>query len=389
MRNLKTIVKAATVLILLLGTSIRSFAQETDITNLSSMLEVQQYDRAIHIMAMLLLGFGFLMVFVRKYGRSTLTATFLLVSTAVPLYYLMSDTGIMGNAKGEIEKLILAEFAGASLLIAAGALLGRLKMHQYVILGLLFIPLYKLNEFIVLENGFNIIKHSVADTGGSIVIHAFGALFGLGAAMAMTTKAELDKTIEADATSDRYSMLGSMVLWIFWPSFCAALVPVEAIPHTVVNVFFALCGSTLITYILSVSIRGKISIADIANAALAGGVAIGSTCDHASHGSAILIGVAAGVISTLGFTLIQERQKKLLKAVDTCGVTNLHGLPGVFGGLIAIAIVNGLDAASQLSAIFFTVIFALILGFVTGKILSIFGRKKHAYVDAEEFVDAD
>lgn len=389
MRNLKTIVKAATVLILLLGTSIRSFAQETDITNLSSMLEVQQYDRAIHIMAMLLLGFGFLMVFVRKYGRSTLTATFLLVSTAVPLYYLMSDTGMMGNAKGEIEKLILAEFAGASLLIAAGALLGRLKMHQYVILGLLFIPLYKLNEFIVLENGFNIIKHSVADTGGSIVIHAFGALFGLGAAMAMTTKAELDKTIEADATSDRYSMLGSMVLWIFWPSFCAALVPVEAIPHTVVNVFFALCGSTLITYILSVSIRGKISIADIANAALAGGVAIGSTCDHASHGSAILIGVAAGVISTLGFTLIQERQKKLLKAVDTCGVTNLHGLPGVFGGLIAIAIVNGLDAASQLSAIFFTVIFALILGFVTGKILSIFGRKKHAYVDAEEFVDAD
>ena len=389
MNKLRTIVRTATVLFLLLFISAGCFAQESGIAGISSILEVQQYERAIHIMAMLLLGFGFLMVFVRKYGRSTLTATFLLVSTALPLYFIMSDSSIFGGANGEIQKLILAEFGAASLLIAAGALLGRIKIHQYIILGLLFIPFYKLNEFIVMENGLNAMKHGVADTGGSIVIHAFGALFGLGAAMAMTTKAELDKSIEADATSDRYSMLGSMILWIFWPSFCAALVPVEAIPHTVVNVFLALCGSTIITYILSVTIRGKISISDIANAALAGGVAIGSTCDHASHGSAMIIGVIAGAISTLGFAVIQDRQKKLLKAVDTCGVTNLHGLPGIFGGLAAIAVVPELDTASQISGILITVVLALILGFGTGKILSLFGRKKHAYIDSEEFVDAD
>jgi ammonium transporter Rh len=389
MNKLGTIVRTATILFLLLFISAGCFAQESGIAGISSILEVQQYERAIHIMAMLLLGFGFLMVFVRKYGRSTLTATFLLVSTALPLYFIMSDSSIFGGANGEIQKLILAEFGAASLLIAAGALLGRIKIHQYIILGLLFIPFYKLNEFIVMENGLNVMKHGVADTGGSIVIHAFGALFGLGAAMAMTTKAELDKSIEADATSDRYSMLGSMILWIFWPSFCAALVPVEAIPHTVVNVFLALCGSTIITYILSVTIRGKISISDIANAALAGGVAIGSTCDHANHGSAMIIGVIAGAISTLGFAVIQDRQRKLLKAVDTCGVTNLHGLPGIFGGLAAIAVVPELDTASQISGILITVVLALILGFGTGKILSLFGRKKHAYIDSEEFVDAD
>jgi len=389
MNKLGTIVRTAMILFLLLFISAGCFAQKSGIAGISSILEVQQYERAIHIMAMLLLGFGFLMVFVRKYGRSTLTATFLLVSTALPLYFIMSDSSIFGGANGEIQKLILAEFGAASLLIAAGALLGRIKIHQYIILGLLFIPFYKLNEFIVMENGLNVMKNGVADTGGSIVIHAFGALFGLGAAMAMTTKAELDKSIEADATSDRYSMLGSMILWIFWPSFCAALVPVEAIPHTVVNVFLALCGSTIITYILSVTIRGKISISDIANAALAGGVAIGSTCDYASHGSAMIIGVIAGAISTLGFTIIQDRQKKILKAVDTCGVTNLHGLPGIFGGLAAIAVVPELDTASQISGILITVVLALILGFGTGKVLSIFGRKKHAYIDSEEFVDAD
>jgi len=234
-----------------------------------------------------------------------------------------------------------------------------------------------------------LLKTGVADTGGSIVIHAFGALFGLGAAISMTTKAELEKPIEVDATSDRYSMLGSMVLWLFWPSFCAALVPVEAIPHTVVNVFLALCGSTLVTYILSISIRGKINIADIANAALAGGVAIGSTCDHAGHGAAIGIGILAGAVSTIGFAIIQDRQKIFLKTVDTCGVTNLHGMPGILGGLAAILVIDGLDTSSQLSGILITVVSALVFGFSTGKVLSLFGRRKEAYDDTEEFMDAE
>jgi ammonium transporter Rh len=376
------------VLVMMLGFSANGFAQGTD-TAISSILEVQQYERSIHIMAMLLLGFGFLMVFVRKYGRSTLTATFLLVSTAIPLYFVMSDYGFIGHARGEVQKLILAEFGAASLLIAAGALLGRLKMHQYILLGLVFIPLYKLNEWIVVDNALGFMKHGVTDTGGSIVIHAFGALFGLGAAIAMSTKAELEKPIEADATSDRYSMLGSMVLWLFWPSFCAALVPVEAIPHTVVNVFLALCGSTLVTYVLSVSIRGKIAIADIANAALAGGVAIGSTCDFASHGASLGIGVLAGAVSTIGFAIVQDRQKIFLKAVDTCGVTNLHGMPGLLGGLAAIVVVKGIDTSSQISGIFITIVSALVFGSVTGKALSLFGRKKEVYEDAEEFLDAE
>lgn len=371
--------------IFLLVSALTVCGQEAKSPGISSILEVQQYNRAIHIMAMLLVGFGFLMVFVKKYGRSALTATFLLVSISLPLYFIIHSVGIFGEAKGEIEELILAEFAAASLLIATGAVLGRLKMFQYIILGLLFIPFYMLNEWIIIHNGLGVIKDGFADTGGSIVIHAFGALFGLAVALSMTTKKDLEKPIEADATSDRYSVLGSMVLWVFWPSFCAALVPVEAIPHTVVNVFLALCGSTIITYILSISIRGKINIADIANAALAGGVAIGSTCDHASHPAAFFIGVLAGTIATVGFAILQVRQQKLIKSVDTCGVTNLHGLPGLLGGFAAIPVVSGLNVSSQLSGILITIVSSLIFGFLTGKFISLFGHRQEAYVDAEEF----
>jgi ammonium transporter Rh len=375
--------------LLFLGLAAGGFAQGNVKTEVTSILEFQQYDRAIHIMAMLILGFGFLMVFVKNYGRSALTATFLLVSIALPVY-LAGSTLIHGDGSNvEIQRLILAEFGAASLLIAAGALLGRIKMHQYLILGLIFIPCYMLNEWIILDNGLGLLKSGFADTGGSIVIHAFGALFGVGAAISLTPSETIDKPITSDDSSDRFSMIGSMVLWVFWPSFCAALVPVEAIPMTVINVFLALCGSTLITYLLSVWIRGKISIADIANAALAGGVAIGATCDHANHLTALLIGLVAGAISTTGFAVLQEKQKKLLKAVDTCGVSNLHGLPGLFGGLIAIPVVSGLSAGAQLTGISVTIILSLGLGLVTGKVISLFGHRQIAYSDAEEFAEVE
>lgn len=377
-------------IVFLMINSLGVFSQETSSVNITSFLDEVHYNRAINIMAMLLIGFGFLMVFVRKYGRSALTATFLLVSISLPLYFLIKSTGIAGYESEEITKLIFAEFGAASLLIAAGAVLGRLKMPQYILLGLLFIPFYMLNEWIILDNGFGFIpKGAVLDTGGSIVIHAFGAIFGLGVALTMTTKQEFQKTIEADATSDRYSMLGSMMLWIFWPSFCAALVTPEEMPHTVVNVIFALCGSTLATYLFSVALRKKISIADIANAALAGGVAIGSTCVIASHTMAVIIGILAGGLSTFGFAVIQSRQQKWMKIIDTCGVTNLHGLPGLLGGLAALPLISDINISSQLLGIGITIAVAFVSGIITGKILPVFGRKKEAYEDAEEFLDAE
>lgn len=359
-----------------------AIAAEAPATNLAELGDVQKYERAIHIMAMLLVGFGFLMVFVKKYGRSAITATYLLVSLALPLYFLKESYHGAGSV---IDKLILAEFAAASLLICAGAVLGRLKMHQYLLLGLLFIPFYALNEWLVLNGGLGLITGKVVDTGGSIVIHAFGAIFGLAVAASMTTKEEYETPIECDDTSDRYSLLGSMVLWVFWPSFCAALVAPVDVPRTAVNVILALCGSTLATYFASVKLRGKISAADIANATLAGGVAIGSTCDLASPAAAFAVGILAGVVSTFGFAVIQSRLTDAAKTVDTCGVLYLHGLPGIFGGIAALFVVSGINVGAQLSGILVTVVIAACSGLLSGKVIAALGRRMVPYVDAEEF----
>ncbi len=354
-------------------------------SELADVINVQKYFRSIHIMAMLLVGFGFLMVFVKKYGRSAVTATYLLVSVAIPLYFLKNSYGILGHVEPEIDRLILAEFGTASLLICAGAVLGRLRMIQYIVLGLIFIPCYAFNEWIIVSEGFGLLKQgSFTDTGGSILIHAFGAFFGIGAIFSLTTKKEYETGIESDDTSDRFSLLGSMVLWVFWPSFCAALVEPAAIPTTVVNVMLALCGSTIATYFASLYFRKKVSVADIANAALAGGVAIGSTCDKVSPGAAFTIGILAGVVSTFGFAIIQDKLQAKIKKIDTCGVLHLHGLPGLLGGIVAIFTVNGIDTTSQIKGIVITLIVAIVSGLVVGKVVSALGGRKVPYTDDEE-----
>jgi ammonium transporter Rh len=262
--------------------------------------------------------------------------------------------------------------------------LGRLRVYQYLILGVLLVPFYMINEWLVTDGGLGITR-GFTDTAGSVALHAFGAYFGLGLTIAITTAKHRKAPIESDATSDRFSMIGSMVLWIFWPSFCSAIVAPELIEKTAINTVIALCGATLATYIVSMIARkGKANIADIANASLAGGVAIGSTCDSATPTEAFVIGALAGVLCVIGYAFIQAKLENQFKIVDTCGVHNLHGMPGLLGGIAAIFIVPGI-AKAQIVGILFTVVFAFATGLISGFIIKLTGVKEHAYEDAEEF----
>lgn len=353
--------------------------------------QIEQYNFSIHILAMLLVGFGFLMVFVRNYGYSATTGTFLVVAAGVPLYLLLRSTGIISAEAlpaNSIRVLLLAEFAAASALIAMGAVLGRLRVFQYVLVGIFTVAAYMLNEWLVLDGGLGITKGFV-DTAGSIVIHSFGAYFGLGMAIVLTSGAGRRTPVESDQTSDRFSMLGSMVLWIFWPSFCSAVVPHDQMPVTVINTVMSLCGATIATCLASVILRkGRLSIGDVANAALAGGVAIGATCNRVSAFGAFSIGLLAGAICVIGYALIQPRLQSLLRMIDTCGVHNLHGMPGLLGGGIAIVVVPGI-AKAQLSGILVTVVLALTTGIVAGVLIKATGSKDLLYQDSDEFGDVD
>jgi ammonium transporter Rh len=350
--------------------------------------QVQQYNFAIHILAMLLVGFGFLMVFVRRYGYGATTGTYLVVAAGLPLYFVLRSSGVLSSeavAPHTIKALLLAEFAVASALIATGAVLGRVRLYQYALLTLLMVPLYTLNEWLVLDGGLGVTRGFV-DSAGSIIIHAFGAYFGLGLAVAFTSAAQRNISVPSDDTSDRFSMVGSMVLWLFWPSFCSAVVAPELVATAAVNTILALCGATVSTYLVSALLRkGRVAIGDMANAALAGGVAIGATCHAVSAPGALCLGLVAGALCVVGYAIVQPRLQRLCGIVDTCGVHNLHGMPGLLGGLTAILVVPGI-ATAQLVGIAVTVALALGGGIAAGFLLRLTGTKRLAYDDNEESV---
>lgn len=166
---------------------------------------VAQYNYSIHILAMLVVGFGFLMVFVRRYGFGATTGTYLVVATGLPLYMLLRANGVVGHElkAHTVDALLYAEFSVATALIAMGAVLGRLRVFQYALLTLLLVPLYAVNEYLVLDNGAGLTK-GFQDSAGSIVIHAFGAYFGLAASLVLTTTAQRSQPIESDPTSGNW-----------------------------------------------------------------------------------------------------------------------------------------------------------------------------------------
>ena len=192
---------------LFLAPVLRAADTATSVNLVNAVREVQQYNFAIHILAMLLVGFGFLMVFVKRYGYGATTGTYLIVAAGLPIYLVLRTSGVLSAEAVDahtIKGLLLAEFAVASALIAAGAVLGRLRLFQYALLAIVMMPLYMVNERLVLDGGLAMTK-GFMDSAGSIIIHAFGAYFGLGLAVALTARKQLEIEIQNDTTSNSFS----------------------------------------------------------------------------------------------------------------------------------------------------------------------------------------
>jgi len=133
-------------------------------------------------------------------------------------------------------------------------------------------------------------------------------------------------------------------LWVYWPSFVIGAAPADSDQqqYGMVNTILSLSASTVCAFWLSSILdeHGRFRPVDIQNATLAGGVAIGCTANLTLSGfSAIMIGCAAGLVSTFGYNFIMPFMESI-GIHDTCGIHNLHGMPSVIGA-ISSAIIAG------------------------------------------------
>ncbi|XP_027758043.1 ammonium transporter Rh type A isoform X2 [Empidonax traillii] len=291
----------------------------------------------VHVM--IFVGFGFLMTFLKKYGFSSVGINMLIAAFGLQWGTLMQGFWHMHGGKIQVDfkSMINADFSTATALISFGAVLGKTSPIQMLILTILEITIFACNEHLVTE------VLQATDVGASMTIHAFGAYFGLAVALVLYRPGLKNKHENDESTyhSDMFAMIGTLFLWLFWPSFNSAIANEGDIAKAIINTYYSLAACTIITFALSslVDKRGKFSMVLIQNATLAGGVAVGTCADLNIHPfGAMCIGVLAGVVSVLGFHFLSPLLESKLNIQDTCGVHNLHGLPGILGGIAGIIV---------------------------------------------------
>lgn len=312
----------------------------------------------IHVM--MFIGFGFLMTFLKRYGFGSVALNMLVAAFVLEWATLVH--GFLHLEKGkiviDIQKIITADFAAATVLITMGALLGKVNHLQLLVIAFIETILAQVNEWVGLKH------FKVVDAGESMFVHTFGAYFGLAVSRVLFRHDVHDeKASKKEGSvyhSDIFAMIGTVFLWLYWPSFNGGLAGDEKQHRAVLNTYYSLIACTIVTFALSSFFDktklGRLNMVHIQNATLAGGVAVGTTCDlNIRPVGALIIGVVAGVISVVGYHIITPFLNKKLKIHDTCGVHNLHGMPGVLAaiaGIVTVALATEAEYGYSLYELF-------------------------------------
>ncbi|XP_061486214.1 ammonium transporter Rh type A-like [Rhineura floridana] len=297
------------------------------------------------VQLMLLVGLGLLLAFMKGYGVSAVAYNFLLANFSTQ-WALVIQGFVHHCHHGKVHlglyNILTAEFAAVTVLISAGAILGRTSSIQLLLMSLCEIPLYVACEWLVVS------YFQAVDVGGTITLHVFACYFGLGTSIALYRPGlQLGHPKETPSyISDLLSLVGTMFLWVFWPSFVAVLAqPGDAQHRAVLHTWITLSASALTSFATSSLLEksGKLNMCHLQNATLAGGVAIGAVADMViSPSGALALGIISSLACILGFKYMTPFLATHVRLQDQCGIHNLHGLPGIIGavgGIVAILLV--------------------------------------------------
>jgi ammonium transporter Rh len=282
------------------------------------------------------------MAFSRSFSWSAVSYTFFMNAILVQLYILLNafwkrviSTGFnSSNYYIHITELdfTLALYSAASMFINLGCSIGRVGPLEALIMCLVHEVGYTLNEYVC--------THSIKafDVGGSMLIHAFGAYGGLTTSLILSSMTKPATKPSTNYFSNLFAFIGTLFLWMYWPSFNFGVGATTAFTKTqiICNTILSLTGSCLATFATSAYLKDKFTMEHLLNATLVGGVVIGASAGMIMHpGGALAIGFLTGIVSTLGFQYLTPYLEKKLNLYDTCGVHNLHGMPGLLGGIIS------------------------------------------------------
>lgn len=157
----------------------------------TSTLNQERYPAYQDVNVMMLIGFGFLMAFSKSFSWSAVTYTFFMNAVLIQLYILLSNFWKRVIIDGfnssnyyiyiNEETFTFALYSSASMFINIGVSIGRVGPLECLVMSLVHIVGYSLNEVICIQ------KIQAFDVGGSMTIHAFGAYSGIATSLILSS----------------------------------------------------------------------------------------------------------------------------------------------------------------------------------------------------------
>jgi Amt family ammonium transporter len=241
-------------------------------------------------------------------------------------------------------------FAAITVILLAGALLGRFSFKAWMIFVPVWITLvYTVNAFSLWGGGWlgampswlqGIAGTGAVDYSGGFVIHVAAGVSGVVAAAVVGPRLAVDR--EHNRPSNVIlAIAGGGLLWLGWNGFNGGdpyFAGADA-SAAVYNTNLAAASAMLAWMILDVFIMGKPTVGGMINGMIAGLVGITPAAGYVDGYGAFAIGIAAGVIPFFTFNYL-TRVRPFSRIDDTLGVMHTHLIAGAIGGLMVGLLAN-------------------------------------------------
>ncbi len=313
------------------------------------------------------------------FSVSTIAYFFIGYSISYGTNFFMGAEELAAKSGFELVKFFfLLTFAAAIPAIVSGGIAERAKFNPQLLATFLLVGfVYPLFEGMIWNpehpfgfqawlKGFS--GEEFHDFAGSVVVHAVGGWIALPAILLLGARQgryRKDGRMAAHPPSNvPFLALGAWILTVGWFGFnVMSAQTIDKISGLVaMNSLMAMAGGTLAGWFF-----GKNDAGFSYNGPLAGLVAVCAGSDLMHPLGALVVGLVAGALFVIVFTLEQNRWK----IDDVLGVWPLHGLCGVWGGIAAgifgqkaLGGIGGVSLSAQLIGTGVGVAIALIGGFV-------------------------
>ncbi|MTD31909.1 ammonium transporter [Planomicrobium sp. YIM 101495] len=283
-----------------------------------------------------------------KNTLNILMKNFITISLGAILYFLVgfalmfgtSAAGLIGTdgfllaGREDIGFFVFqAVFAATCATIISGAVAERMRLGAYILLTIAMTAvIYPVVGHWVWGGGW-LAELGFIDFAGSTVVHLTGATAAFITAWKLGPRLGKysGRTINSIPGHNLpLGALGVFILWLGWFGFnggSTLAADPALVPSVILNTLLAASAAVLATAAYTRFRYGRIDPSLTLNGALAGLVGITAGAANVSSGSAIVIGLLAGLIMTEAVRLLDSK----IRVDDPVGAIAVHGVAGIWG----------------------------------------------------------